>query len=118
MRERARDLSRTWDPPVTPDNERFDILRSEQVGPTLVVEIEYPNCAACAYEGHKVLVFTDTNLSQAIRWRRVDPHFRPPEDHTDPKIAPPPSARFPATPNGWEDALGYAKTKVKSKEWP
>ena len=116
MQQRAREFSRTWDPPVTPDNERYDILRTEQVGPHLVAEVQYPNCSACAYEGRKVIVFADTDLHQAVRWKRVDPHFRAPSPHEDPKIAPSPAARFPATPEGWTDAVCYAKVKGRSRE--
>lgn len=112
MRERAREFARTWDPPVTPDNERYDIQRTEQIGRYLVVEVEYPNCAVCAYEGHKILVFADTDLQQAIRWRRIDPHFRPPDSRKEAREAPPPVARFPATREGWVDAVSYAKMKV------
>lgn len=112
MQRAARVMSEKWDPPTTPDNENYDVLRTEPVGSYLVIEVRYPNCARCSYEGRKVLVFEDTNLQQAIQWKRIDPHFRAPEPRT-PRAAPPPSARFPANDAGWADAVAYAKSKAQ-----
>jgi len=114
MRERARAMSRAWDTPATPDSENYDIIRNEIIGPHLVLEVQYPNCEKCAYEGRKVLVLLNVNLSAALRWKRIDPHFRNPQDsrEQDPRSAPAPSARFPASNGGWEDARAFARMKI------
>lgn len=114
MREEALRMWEKWGGaealPGTPDAERFHVVRAEPVGGNLVVEVEYPNCAKCAYEGHKVMVFLGVTLQEAIRWRVIDPHFRPPSARGF-KEAPSPAARFPATTEGWVDALAFAKSK-------
>tara|TARA_Y100000310_G_scaffold282353_1_gene303486 strand:+ start:1702 stop:2511 length:810 start_codon:yes stop_codon:yes gene_type:complete len=95
--------------PTTPDCENYQILETEQVGSTLVVRVKYPNCARCSYEGVKVMVFLDTSVDDAIKWTRIDPHFRDPASARRPTEAPGPEARFPASDRGWEDALAYAQ---------
>lgn len=97
----------------SPDADRFDIEELEEVGAHLVVKARYPNCASCAYEGQKVLVFFNCTCKQAAMWRKLDPHFRDPKKHTpNLKTAPPPDARFPASVNGWRDAIGFARMKA------
>lgn len=99
----------------SPDPGGFSVEEVEQVGAHLVMKVLYPNCAKCAYEGNKVMVFLDTTIAQAIRWRRIDPHFRAPNapaQHARPE-APSPAARFPASANGWCDALTYARGKAR-----
>lgn len=101
----------------TPDAENFEIEEIEQVGKNLVVKAKYPNCAKCAYEGHKVMVFADVSLKDAIKWRTLDPHFRVDANdhkHAHPKAAPSPIARFPASAEGWADAIVYATSKKTS----
>lgn len=102
---------------VTPDPTRYEIVDVLRVGRHLVLNVLFPNCKKCAFEGHKVLVYLDVTEAQALRWRRLDPHFRAGRDPNhilppDPTEAPSPSARFPATENGWEDALRYAASKT------
>lgn len=79
----------------------------------LVLKVEYPNCRLCSFEGRKVMVFLNTSPMAAIKWKEIDPHFRaaskaPPSD----RCAPSPAARFPATPDGWCDAVSYARGKA------
>ena len=102
-RERTAELSAR-----TPDPVRFHIEDSEEVGDHLVLRVRYPNCAACAYEGSKVLVLLDRSLKDAIKWRRIDPHFRDPSIQTGTHEAPSPAARFPGSKDGWTDAIAYA----------
>jgi len=90
---------------------KFDILDVVQMGAHLVVKVRYPSCTKCAYEGVKVIVYLDTALKEAIFWKEVDPHFRDPKQKSLRKVAPAPAARFPATEEGWKDALAYAQTK-------
>lgn len=95
---------------TSPDSENYEILRVEQVYSHLVLEVQYPNCVKCAYEGKKILVYLSTSPVDAMRWRKIDPHFR--GSKPGKKEAPSPSARFPATSEGWVDALTYAGMKA------
>lgn len=81
------------------------------VGPHLVMKVLYSNCALCAYEGQKVLVFLNTSTLDALKWRKIDPHFRPQSTGRPHTEAPSPAARFPSTKDGWVDALTYAREK-------
>lgn len=94
--------------PATPDAENFEILEAQQVGKYLVVKVQYPNCTKCAYEGVKVMIFEATSIG-ALRWRRIDPHFRDPKNQPSLKEAPSPLARFPASPAGWQLAIQCAE---------
>lgn len=97
--------------PVTPDASKYDVLDAQQVGPHLVMKVKYPNCYRCAFEGVKILVFASTTAMDALKWKRIDPHFRDPKLKGLATDAPSPLARFPGTNEGWSDALDYAKTK-------
>lgn len=96
----------------TPDASNFEIEDAKDIGPHLVLRVRYPNCATCAFEGQKVMVFLDTSLLEAIKWKTIDPHFRPAPETRLKHEAPPPAARFPASPQGWSDALEYANRKT------
>ena len=98
--------------PPSPDFNNYEVERVEQVCDNLVMMVKYPNCAKCAYEGMKVMVFRSVSLADAIKWRRIDPHFRGDEKKGHPKEAPSPIARFPGNEEGWLDAIRYAKTKT------
>lgn len=95
----------------SPDKTKFEIEEVEEVGPHLVMKVKYPNCSKCSYEGLKIMVFLNTAIKAVFKWRELDPHFR---DDKISKVtaAPSPSARFPASQAGWEDALAYAKSKL------
>jgi hypothetical protein len=97
----------------SPNPDSFAIEDVEQVGEHLVMRVKYPNCAKCAYEGSKVIVFLDVTLKHAIKWRRIDPHFRDPRGNLAMNEAPSPAARFPASKEGWSDALAYARGKER-----
>jgi hypothetical protein len=101
--------------PETPDSERFTIEDFEQVGHLMVVKASYPNCKKCSYEGMKVMVFEGVTVKDLLKWRRIDPHFRDwiPVSRTE---APSPIARFPASPEGWEDALLFAKWLMEKEK--
>ena len=96
---------------MSPDNTQFEIEEIEERGHFLIIKAKYPNCAKCAYEGNKVMVFEGVKVKDAIKWRVIDPHFRqgglPPPINT----APPPVARFPASDQGWRDALSYVQIR-------
>ena len=94
----------------TPDVTRFEIIDIDEIGPNLVVKVKYPNCASCAFEGTKVLVYLDRRIKDVIKWRRIDPHFEQPKVALATE-APSPVARFPANAAGWADAIEYAQKK-------
>ena len=97
---------------TTPDAANYAIEDAVEVGDHLVIKASYPNCAACSYEGNKVMVFLSTTTLQALKWRQIDPHFRDPKAPRPPTSAPGPAARFPASPDGWQDAIDFAKYKA------
>jgi hypothetical protein len=97
----------------SPDANEYELIDTVRVGEHLVVKVRYPNCSKCAYEGVKVLVLLNVAEMAAIRWRRIDPHFRDPAIVLKPHEAPSPAARFPASNEGWSDALTYARGKVR-----
>lgn len=111
----ARELLRKAEP-TTPDAARFSIEDAVRVGPHLVLKVLYPNCGRCSYEGNKVMVFLNVTEIQALRWKTIDPHFRKPSnnlaDSIKEKEAASPAARFPASEEGWADALKYAASKT------
>lgn len=94
----------------TPNPDDYDILDSREVGRSLVLKVQYSSCEKCSFDSAKVLVFLNCGLKDALRWKRIDPHFSD-TDPGDPRQAPSPRARFPADEQGWEDALSYAGYK-------
>lgn len=100
----------------TPDNSNFEIMRVQEVGPYLVLEVKYESCENCSYEGQKVMVLPGKTVD-ALKWRVIDPHFRDSNEDKDRdrKKAPSPIARFPATAEGWSDATQYASSKSLNK---
>ena len=102
---------------ATPDAERFEILQSEVVASHLVLKVQYPNCAKCSYEGVKVMVILDVSPSDALKWKRIDPHFRD-KRPASVREAPSPVVRFHGSDAGWEEAVAYAKWKSHvDDEW-
>lgn len=91
----------------TPNPEVFEVIETEQIGTFLVMMLQYSSCKKCSFDSKKVLVFENTNLKAAIKWKVIDPHFAE-ESSKDPKHAPSPIARFPACPTGWSDAIMFA----------
>lgn len=93
----------------TPDPDTFSIEDVEVVGNHLVLKVKYPSCTKCAFDQCKVMVLLDTSIKNALKWKRIDPHFSDKKSLAN--HAPSPAARFPASPEGWQDALDYAKRK-------
>jgi hypothetical protein len=93
----------------------YSIEEVEQVGEHVVLKAKYPNCSRCTYEGNKIMVFLGVTLKDVIKWRRIDPHFREPNSRRSPTEAPGPAARFPGSAEGWQDAMNYARSKVKKQ---
>ncbi len=59
-----------------------------------------------------MIVFLNVTEAAVLMWREIDPHFRDPKKHVGKRAAPPPAARFPASPEGWADAVAYAQSKT------
>lgn len=96
----------------TPDSKNYLVVDAQDVGTALVLKVRYPNCTKCEFEGDKIIVFLKTKILEMVYWREIDPHFRPKRAKTGKEIsAPGPDARFPATAEGWADAINYAKSK-------
>ena len=98
--------------PRTPDSKNYVIEDVREVGSNLILRVRYPNCSNCAYEGQKVMVYLGVTPLQAMRWREIDPHFKDPARKSSPVEAPAPAARFPASSEGWKDAVAFAVSKV------
>jgi len=101
--------------PATPDSENYEIITFKRVKEHLVLKVRYPNCSNCSYEGDKVMVFLDVEEKDVIMWKKIDPHFMDHTQKTDNKQAPAPAARFPASTQGWSDAVTYANGRSKTK---
>ena len=97
--------------PPTPDAENYSVVKAERIGSHLVLMVKYPNCARCKFEGNKIMVFLFVNELDALKWKKIDPHFRDSKAKVRETEAPSPAARFPGSDNGWADALAYAKCK-------
>lgn len=99
------------------DFSKFEIVDVREISGNLVVKVKYPDgCKDCSYENNKVLVFLGMTTLQAIKWRKIDPHFREPTRTHAPTEAPGPAARFPASPEGWQDAIFYAENARKPQK--
>ena len=97
--------------PITPDADNYTIQQIHREGPHLVVKAKYPNCAKCSYEGTKIMVFLNVSEIDVMKWKEIDPHFRDPKKNQKYTAAPGPAARFPASPEGWKDAIAYVQYK-------
>lgn len=95
--------------PTTPDASRYNIVDSAQIGNNLVLKVKYPNCSSCAFEGTKVMVYLGVLALAALKWKSIDPHFH--DKKVTDTMAPSPAARFPATEQGWTDAINYASRR-------
>jgi hypothetical protein len=99
----------------TPNPDDYEVVRFNRVGGHVVMQVRYPSCAKCAFEGLKTMVFLNVDEAKIMRWRRIDPHFRNEIKTTlldvTGKNAPSPTARFPGNDTGWADAIEYAERK-------
>ena len=97
--------------PATPDSANYEVLEAQVVGHFMVLQVRYPNCSNCAYEGTKTMVFSGVGFQDALKWKKIDPHFRGPSRASN--EAPSPIARFPGNEEGWQDAMQYANMKAQ-----
>jgi hypothetical protein len=93
----------------SPDVENFEVIDVAQCKDFFVLKVAYPNCRKCAYEGTKILVYHKVTPLDAMRWRRIDPHFSDPKLKRTKTEAPAPIARFPGSEEGWKAALWFAQ---------
>ena len=112
----GNELMEKWGPkigkalPPKPDNSKFQVLDTFSAEPLLVLKVEYPSCKECSYEGTKIMVFEGVSLNDAIKWTKIDPHFREDlKEFFDQLQAPSPIARFPASEQGWVSAQKFAQ---------
>lgn len=94
----------------SPNPDDFKIVDYEQVDRHLVLKVQYPSCKRCEFDQCKVMVFLDRTLKSALRWKRIDPHFYEKKGAGE---VPSPVARFPASAEGWSDAIAYARNKAR-----
>ncbi len=95
----------------TPNPEIFEVIEVEEVQGHLVMMVRYSSCQKCSFDSKKVMVFENTSVKDAIKWRVIDPHFYE-HNKQDKKYSPSPAARFPASEIGWARALLFAKTML------
>lgn len=103
---------------LSPANDDFEIEEYREVPGHLILKVKYKSCEKCSYEGVKVLVFEDKTVGDVLKWRRIDPHFRAPDRSSNPRSAPSPIARFPASDQGWADAFQFATLKSQGAKKP
>jgi hypothetical protein len=97
--------AKTTTVPPNPNPKNYKVLRYEEIGGNLVIELQYLDCTN--YEGRKILVYRDLTYSELLAWsghRGIDPHFH---DDTN-TIAKSPFARFKPTKDGWHAAIFLA----------
>lgn len=99
-----------------PDAKEYFVERCEIIGKNVILMVRYPSCRKCAYEGNKVMVYLNLDSSQIVFWKEIDPHFKDPKKKVEKIQAPPPSARFPASEEGWKDAIEWVRFKENKKK--
>jgi hypothetical protein len=88
-----------------PNPANYEIVRSKEIGPFVILEIRYPDCTN--YEGHKILVFdSGASLEKMKKAKRIDPHFCEDKRYS-------PIARFVPTLRGWEMAVNMCEEESK-----
>ena len=101
---------------VTPDKKRFKIVSIDPIDATwdgvglVLLTVNYPNCASCAFEGTKLLVVR-TSLNRIHTWSEIDPHFS--NATRGVACCPSPIARFPA--DGKAMAMQFARMVANVK---
>lgn len=113
----SRRYESQYEEPKTPDKKLFEIEECEEIGGFMVLKILYPNCKKCSYEGNKIIVYGGVTMKDVLKWREIDPHFQS-NTRIDPKQAPSPIARFPASDEGWMNAIalcGLLENRIKDK---
>lgn len=101
---------------LTPDPTKWELVDFLENGSYFIAKVKFQTCEHAGYGGHKVLVFKATT-KEAILWRYMDPHFKEAKSDKavvfNKTVAPVPIARFPASPEGWEDAKAFVRIKIE-----
>lgn len=92
--------------PPNPDPSNYIVLKEEIIGHFMVLRIKYPDCEN--YEGQKILVFKNVDMTQLIWQGSVDPHF------SDNPMRHSPIARFVPTEDGWLMAVAFCCMMTKN----
>jgi hypothetical protein len=108
LNNQKKELSQKYNLQDEPDNSKFEILDTEEVGTHLLLKVKYESCSKCSYEGIKILAYADVSLRDVLKWRIIDPHFSDKLPQTK-KHAPSPIARFPASDLGWDMAVLFLR---------
>lgn len=96
------------------DLSNFVVNDLEEINGCLILKVEYshkngvtqPNCT---FNGVKILVYEGKTAKDAIKWKKIDPHFRS-KNSRSPYEAPSPTARFPGDERGWLHAKAFASS--------
>ena len=101
LNKRANELEEANRKQPRPD--KWIPIKTMEVGPHLVLELQYKNCTN--YEGRKILVFRDTSLPELIEHNNnlIDPHFSDSSKYIHPV------ARFEPTQEGLKMAIQFAR---------
>jgi len=111
--------SKGWSPiPATPDSSNYTIEKMQRIGSKhVVLQVKYPNCKECAFEGLKTLAYLNVTEMEMLNWKTIDPHFGDPNIFRIPTEAPSPIARFPGTDDGFIDATMYLEAKALREDY-
>lgn len=101
MPSHVEEVRKQISPPGNPNPLNYEILRSQQVGKHLVVEVKYPDCIN--YEGRKIMVYQNLTISGLVSQKEIDPHFTKSNKFRSP------IARLEPTDHGWKLAIALAK---------
>jgi hypothetical protein len=88
-----------------PNPARFTILKTQQIGKSVVAKVSYPDCTN--FEGKKILLYKSTTEDSLRSRKTLDPHFSPNSGG--------PVARFIPTKKGWKLAVAMAHVIQISK---
>lgn len=91
-----------------PNPSNYELLKIEQIGKFLLIKIRYPDCSN--YEGVKILVFKNVELTALINQHNIDPHFSDSKKHHHPIV------RFVPTDEGWEMAKKFINMEVNNEQ--
>jgi len=98
------------------DVKSFDVEDVLALEGYLILKVKYVHPdgrtqKGCTFEGVKVMVYQNVDLTDVIKWRQIDPHFVE-KKSTNKKKAPSPIARFPGNEQGWRDAYMFITAKI------
>ncbi len=108
LKKQIEGVSDRFKESIEPDNSKFEIIDCFEMAQGLILKVRYESCAGCSYEGTKVLVYRGAAMKDVLNWRVIDPHFS--DKPAGGRMAPSPTARFPASPEGERNAALFLAT--------